>query len=91
MLKTLVAKLPKFDCGIERTSRPAVGTVILVEFNKVFYVPPIVVCCPGYYNSGHNIAENLSISDITTSSFKITVTNNVSGHSPDFYWIAISN
>ena len=82
--------LPKeFDFGSKATNAPSNGTVITINFNKIFSSPPTVVAGEAGYFAQTSVEVTYRIYDITTSSFKVVIIKNGAIHSPTISWIAM--
>ena len=83
--------LPKiFDFGFKNTDKPSVGKTYTINFNKEFSkIPVVIVGQRGYYNPT-TIVASFVVSNITTTSFDITICQNADSHSPAIYWIAVT-
>ena len=69
---------------------PQVGTVITINFKKIFKETPVIMISPTHYHLTVNYYANITIFNMTNSSFQAKLVNSYGGNfTPAFDYLAI--
>lgn len=80
-------EIGEFDFG----SKPSVGTIRTIEFKKIFKTIPTVIIGPTKYSIDKDFYTNVSLINVTTTNFKVRLTNISNAYTPNFEYLAINN
>ena len=80
-------EIGEFDFG----NKPSIGTVQTIEFKKIFKTIPTVIIGPTKYSIDKDFYTNVSLINVTTTNFKVRLTNISDAYTPTFEYLAINN